>query len=91
MDLLFKRYASPFLIVDEMLSVGMLQGFIVNLFKKENEELQWEYWLHKVYDMDFETYKSKCAEHNKSYAMSTKQVDATINKSRGILKKFKPT
>ena len=90
MDLLFKRYASPFLLMDEMIAVGNLQDFITYLLKDEQEALQWDVWLHKVHDMDFNTYKAKCAEANRSYAMTTKQVDRTIEKSKGILKKFQP-
>lgn len=90
MDLLFKRYASPYVIMDEMLAVGKLTDFIIHLFRQEQEEMQWEFWLHKVHDMDYEEYKAMVAEKNTSYAMSDKQVDTTKNKSRSILKKFKP-
>lgn len=90
MDLLFKRYASPYTIMDEMLSMNKLTDFIIHLFRQEKEEMQWEFWLHKVHNMDYEEYKAKVAERNKSYAMTNEQVDATIQKSRNILKKFKP-
>ncbi len=90
MDLLFKRYANPFAIMDEMLSVGKMTDFIIHLVRQEQEEMQWDVWLHKIEGLGFEEYKAKLAEKNKSYAMSTKQVDATINKSKGILKRFKP-
>lgn len=90
MDLLFKRYASPYFLIDEMLAAGKLQEFITHLLSEEQEELRWEYWLHKVHDLSYDEYKAKCKEINKSYTMTTKQVDATIDKSKNILKNFQP-
>lgn len=89
--MLFKRYASPFLLVDEMIRTRQLSDFILTMIKKENEQTQWEFWLHKVFDMGFDEYKEKCKQNNKqSFEMTKGQVDATINKSRGLLKKFSP-
>lgn len=90
MDLLFKRYASPFSIIDEMLFMGKMQEFINHLFEEEQEDLRWEVWLHKIQGMSYDEYKAKCEEHTKSYAMTTKQVDKTVEKSKSILKGFKP-
>ena len=71
--------------------MGQLSNFVVELVKKENEQLQWEHWLHKVFDKGFEEYKEECKKTHRTLAMSDKQVDATKNKARGILKNFKPT
>ena len=90
MDLLFKRYASPFLLLDEMAKTEQLTEFIRTVINKENEDLQWEVWLHKVWDMGFEEYKRKVYENNKqNFAMTTTEVNKQIEKSRAILKGFK--
>ena len=90
MDLLFKRYASPFLLLDEMARTEHLTEFIKKFVDKENEDLQWEVWLHKVWDMSFEEYKRKVYNNNKqNFAMTDEQVNKQIKESRKILKGFK--
>ena len=90
MDLLFKRYASPFLLLDEMARTEHLTEFIKKFVDKENEDLQWKVWLHKVWDMSFEEYKRKVYNNNKqNFAMTDEQVNKQIKESRKILKGFK--
>ncbi len=91
MDLLFKRYASPYLILDDMIRAGKLSEFILVVVNKENEQTQWEFWLHKVYGMGFEEYKQECKRNDKqALAMSDEQVESTVSNARNILKGFKP-
>lgn len=57
MDLLFKRYASPFSLLDEMIASCRLYDFICNLINTINQEnkekVQWEFYLHKVHDKSY--------------------------------------
>ena len=77
--------------MDEMIKTRQLSEFVSKLLSKVNEDTQWEYWLHKVFDRSFEDYQAECKNNNKqSLAMTDEQVDATIKKSKGILKGFQP-
>ena len=53
MDLLFKRYASPFLLLDEMLLCGRFHEFVAELMKMHNEETEnetlWDLYLHSAF------------------------------------------
>lgn len=91
MDLLFKRYASPFLLIEEMIRMGQLSEFVSKVISKNNEDIQWEFWLHKVYDKSFEEYQEASKQNDtQSLAMTDEQVDAEKNRARGILNNFKP-
>lgn len=90
MDLLFKRYASPFLIMDEMIKNHQMQQFIESLIKKENEQIKWEMWLHKIYNLNYSNSNMPAKEQKaESLSMTSEQVDEQVKKSQGILKKIK--
>ena len=92
MDLLFTRYASPFLLLDQLILTNSLSGYIDDLFTIISEEKQeqnmWEFFLHKVYD---KTWKEFCEETKISN--DTKDVDLgeTVLKSKTMLSNFTPT
>lgn len=54
MDLLFSRYASPFLLLDQMILTDRFSAFVSELLRIRNEEKDeqtlWEFFLHKVFD-----------------------------------------
>ena len=54
MDLLFVRYASPFILLDSFITTNSLNDFVNDFFnfviEERNEKSQWEFFLHKVYD-----------------------------------------
>ena len=57
MDLLFSRYASPFLLLDQMILTDRFSAFVSELLRIRNEEKDeqtlWEFFLHKVFDKSF--------------------------------------
>ena len=53
MDLLFRRYASPFLLLDEVIKNNRLSEFVAEVMKSENERQTWEFYLHKVFDKSY--------------------------------------
>ena len=61
MDLLFKEYASPFVLLDGVISAGRLNDFL-DTFQEQREDRQfWEYYIHKLPPWDersFEQFKS---------------------------------
>ena len=83
MDLLFTRYASPFLLLDQLILTNSLSGYIDELFtiisEEKQEQTMWEFFLHKVYD---KTWKEFCEETKISN--DTKDVDLgeTVLKSK---------
>lgn len=91
MDLLFSRYASPFVLLDNLLLTNSLSDFIDDMFKLINEErkekTQWEFFLHKVYD---KTWKEFIDEINISNEQKEIDLGATLKKSKNMLKNFTP-
>ena len=90
MDLLSKRYASPFLLLDEYIEAGCLAEFIDEFFdivNQENEDqVMWDYYLHRVFDKSYEEFVNQCKKEPE------KPVDfkAAINNSISILEGFVP-
>ena len=91
MDLLFSRYASPFVLLDNLILTNSLSDFIDDMFKFINEEkeekTQWEFFLNKVYD---KTWKEFIDEINISNEQKEIDLGATLKKSKNMLKNFTP-
>lgn len=95
MDLLAKRYASPYLILDDFIRLQQLFEFTTTIlqmvYDEKVHEARWQYYLHKVYDMSFEDYVQYC--ENKQPAeqpMTHKEISETIEESRKMLEGFVP-
>ncbi len=89
MDLLFSRYASPYLLADAVITYGRFQHFIIGMFDKEDDRVQWEYYLHRVYGKSFAEYREDIKELGRSYAMTNGQVAAQLKEAGNILHGFK--
>lgn len=91
MDLLFSRYASPFVLLDNLLLTNSASDFIDDLFKIINEEKEeqtrWEFFLHKIYN---KTWKEFIDEINISNEQKEVDLGATLKKSKNMLKNFTP-
>ena len=91
MDLLFKRYASPFVLLDNFIAMGSLSDFIDDFFKFINEEQQedtkWQFFLHKVFD---KSWKEFCEEIESVDKAKEIDLGATIKKSYDMLNNFAP-
>ena len=91
MDLLFKRYASPFVLLDNLILTNSLNNFIDDFFdfiiEERKEKTEWEFFLHKVYDKSW-------GEFSESIRQSENQkpidLGATLTKSKNILNNFTP-
>ena len=94
MDLLFKRYANPFPVVDGMIQTGRFSEFVRQIIEKENSEREeqtaWEFWLHKVWEGSFADFRSGMENDKKNKQMSEKTMETTIKDSMNILKNFNP-
>ena len=91
MDLLFTRYASPFVLLDSLILTNSLNNFIDEFFdfiiEERKEKTEWEFFLHKVYDKSWGEFSNSIKQSS-----NQKQVDlgATIINSKNILNNFTP-
>ena len=87
MDLLFSKYANPFLFVDGMIQTGRFAEFVLEFIELENEKQLWEFYLHKVYDKSFEDFKRSLRPVRKP---TQTDIKTTVNDSKSILDGFIP-
>lgn len=90
MDLLFKRYASPFLLIDSLIDGNRLLEFVNELIDLNNEEEIYNLWLHKVYDKSYLEFKEEVMQKSKIDNASDQDIEATIKDSYEILNNFAP-
>ena len=95
MDLLSKRYASPFLIMDEFIRLQQFHDFVYEILKTIAEEkvhnARWEFYLHRVWDMSFEEYVRRCEQPEQGgQYMTNEEIGNVVNDSRDMLKGFVP-
>lgn len=96
MDLLARRYASPFLILDEFIRLQQLHEFTVEILKTIADEkihdARWEYYLHKVFNnMTFAEYVRLCENRPAEKAkMTYEEIGNVINESKKMLVGFVP-
>ena len=94
MDLLFKRYASPFLFINEMIRTGQFCDFVINfietLNEEKNEKAEWEFFLHKVWEKSFAEFKESIQIEQDNRNMSASDIETTIKQSQNILANFNP-
>lgn len=88
MDLLFTRYASPFVLLDGLIMTNSLNSFVDDFFDFVNEERNWEFFLHKVYDQSWSDFVKEIEQSE-----NQKPIDlgATLVKSKNMLSNFTPT
>ena len=89
---MFKRYSNPFSLFDELIESNQFNDFIMTLNTKYIEDLEYELWLHKVYDKSFEEFKKDISISRDAQAgyMNEDDVKATVKKSNEILSNFTP-
>ena len=87
MDLLFTRYASPFVLLDGLILTNSLNNYVDDFFGFINEDREWEFFLHKVYDKSWSEFSKEIKQSE-----NQKPVDlgATIVKSKNMLNNFTP-
>ena len=101
MDLLFKRYASPFPFLDGMIQAGRFCDFVLDFVDAVNRETEaannerefkthWDFWLHKVWEGSFQDYMADVENNKRNREMSEKALETTYKHSMDILKNFKP-
>jgi hypothetical protein len=94
MDLLFKRYASPFIFVDGMMQSGRFSEFVdefVHTINSENEEqVNWDFYLHKVSEGSFSDFVDELKQNKENQKMTASTIESTVQQSMDILNNFSP-
>lgn len=96
MDLLFKRYASPFSFIDGMMQSGRFDEFVVELVstvnKEKEDESLWDFYLHKVSsETSFKDFVEEVETDSKNQKMTEQDKASTVNMAMDILNNFIPT
>ena len=87
MDLLFQRYASPFVLLDSLIITNSLNSFVDDFFGFVNEQTEWEFFLHKVYDTSWSEFSDSIKQSDNQEPID---LGATLVKSKNILNNFTP-
>lgn len=88
-DLLFSRYASPQILIDQLISNGDFFDWVIEFINGENDRQAWEVWLHKIFDKSFEEFRNSIRQ-NQAGQMDDEQLETTISNSKSILDGFIP-
>lgn len=88
MDLLFKRYASPFSFIDVLIFSGRFSEGVSEIYNLLNEDKEWEFFLHKVFDKSFDDFKNEIFAQPQE--MTVDDFETTVNKSKSMLQGFAP-
>lgn len=87
-DLVFRRYANPYPLMDGMILAGKLCEFVEGLVKRYNDEQRekviWEVWLHRVFDKSYPEFVEEL-EKGKEKPVSNEQVLEIVEDSKAIL------
>ena len=94
--MLFQRYASPMVILNKMILTGRFFDFVCEFIQIRNEELEdqtrWEFYLHKVFNMDFKDYLAQTGgTKGTDESMTTDALESTVKDSMGIITDFCPS
>lgn len=88
MDLLFHRYASPYTLIDDLILSGDFSEFI-NVFMEGREaDMQWEYFLAKIFDKSFNEFVEDVKGSQRT--MTESDIEATIKDSLSMAIDFIP-
>lgn len=90
MDLLFKRYADPFSLLNGYIQTARFCEFIQEFIKQKTHDDRWEYYLHKVWGQSFDEFCETLQTSQEQRAMSDAEIETTVKKSMDILGNFNP-
>lgn len=90
MDLLFKRYADPFSLMDGYIQTSRMCEFLHAFIQQKIEDDKWEYFIHKVWDMSFDKFCETLQTSQDLREMSDEDIETTYKMSMNILGNFNP-
>lgn len=92
--MIFKRYSDPFSFMDSMLDYGSFSNSISRLYELNNDDILWEFFLHKVSDKTYEEFRNSNTNNHLSLnkvIMTRTEFDTTVAMSKSILDSIDPT
>lgn len=96
MDLLFKEYASPFVLLDEIIPLGMFCEFLDVFVDKYKEKQRWDFFIHKLPpwdDTSWEDFNKRLDEQEGIINVpvaTEEQLETTVSTSYQMLHNFEP-
>ena len=91
MDLLFKRYASPLILLDQMILMDCLPEFIDELCVEINEEKLWDLYINDILKTtSFNEYKRNLNTPSSNNEFKEGELEGIIKKTMSMKNKFKP-
>lgn len=94
MDQVSKRYSDPCFFMNGMIQTGRFFEFVIDFTKTINREMEekydWEYFLHKVFDMSYQEFKEEIKINKENQQMSEHDIETAVSHSMNILKNFNP-
>lgn len=90
MDLLFKKYADPFSLLNGYIQTSRFCEFINTFCEQKIEDDRWEFFLHKVWDQSYSDFCENLQVTQDLQQMSETDMEATVKKSMDILGNFNP-
>ena len=80
--------------MDGMIRTGRFCEFVdsfVEIVNKDKEEkTNWEFFLHKVFDLSYKDFKEQIENNRQNLRMSKQTMETTILHSQDILRNFNP-
>ncbi|MCI7428530.1 MAG: hypothetical protein MSS83_05435 [Methanobrevibacter sp.] len=89
MDLIFKRYSSPYLIIDQMILYESFSEFVDTIWDNNNEEKLYDLYLsyNPFNKVDFPEFKELAISRPED---DTKSLETTVKNSYEMLNGFNP-
>lgn len=97
--MIFKRYSSPFLFLENLIAQGRLCKGIDTIYKQSNEEKMWEMYLFTLStralnndNRSYQDWKDEIVSNNQKQDgfEVAEDIDEIKNKARNMLSNFKP-
>ena len=97
--MIFKRYSSPFLFLDNLIIQGRFSDGIDTIYKQTDEEKMWQLYLASItpraMNNDFKSYvdwKNEMLSKDEDLPSfeASEDINGVKDKARNILKNFKP-
>ena len=97
MDLLFREYASPYSLLYAVIASGRFTEWIDQFLEGHKEKVQWEHWLHKIFEQTWSDYLEEFKNQEKTQVIlkntaswKKSEVETTIQNSYNMMQNFIP-
>lgn len=99
MDLIFKRYADPYTLLDTMIDNQSFDEFVCTFVRLDDDDKLWDMYIHKCWEnISFNDFKARLygtsgggSQLVRSGTFESRgELEATIRDSMSIIENFKP-